>query len=82
MTQKIRIYDQDRIRDCIKWLIKEVGPVKNSMGGPAIAGEGWSAYKVISSHSVRMAHSDHAVFVEVNDHVDEDIQLLFVLKWS
>jgi hypothetical protein len=73
--QKIKITDPIQARACIQWLIKEIGPVVYGAGGPAIRGEGWTAYtSILPELSVFL--------VEVNDHVDEDTQLLFTLKWS
>jgi hypothetical protein len=75
MTHKIEITDPIQARACIQWLIREIGPVVYSAGGPAITGEGWTAYTSI--------RPDRSVFlVEVNDHVDDATQLLFALKWA
>ena len=75
MTHKIEITDPIQARACIQWLIREIGPVNYSAGGPRIKGEGWTAYTVIG-------YDRSVFFVEVNDHVDDATQLLFALKWS
>ena len=77
--QKIKTTDVDRARDCVQWLIKNIGP-ETSVQGSTIRSEGWHLWTQVWQHGGRV---DPPVYIiEVNDHVDEDTQLLFALKWS
>ena len=79
MTQKISTTDVDRARDCVQWLIKNVGP-EEYVQGSSIRSLGWNLW---TQGSVTDGRVDPPVYmIEVNDHVDEDTQLLFALKWS
>ena len=79
MMQKISTTDVDRARDYVQWLIKNVGP-ETGVQGSSIQSEGWNLW---TQGSVTDGRVDPPVYmIEVNDHVDEDTQLLFALKWS
>jgi hypothetical protein len=79
MMQKISTTDVDRARDCVQWLIKNVGP-ETGVQGSSIHSLGWNLW---TQGSVTDGRVDPPVYmIEVNDHVDEDTQLLFALKWS
>lgn len=73
MTQKITISDPIKARACVQWLIKEIGPVTRSGGGPLINGEGWNAWLNVDRPQL---------IVELDNVVDDDTQLLFALKWA
>jgi hypothetical protein len=79
MTQKIKTTDVYRARDCVQWLIKNIGP-EVSVQGSSIQSLGWHLW---TQGSTRDGRVDPPVYIiEVNDHVDDDTQLLFALKWS
>ena len=80
MTQQIKTTDVYRARDCVQWLIKNVGP-ETYVQGSSIRSLGWNLW---TQGSVTPdGRVDPPVYIiEVNDHVDEDTQLLFALKWS
>jgi len=79
MMQKISTTDVYRARDCVQWLIKNVGP-ETGVQGSSIQSEGWNLW---TQGSVTDGRVDPPVYmIEVNDHADEDTQLLFALKWS
>ena len=79
MTQKISTTDVDRARDCVQWLIKNVGP-EEYVQGSSIRSLGWNLW---TQGSVTDGRVDPPVYmIEVNDHVDDDTKLLFALKWS
>lgn len=75
MSQKITITDPIRAKACVQWLIKEIGPVTRSGGGPLINGEGWNAW-------LTLWPDRPILLVELDDIIDDDTQLLFILKWS
>ena len=78
--QKINTTDVYRARDCVQWLIKNVGP-ETGVQGSSIRSLGWNLW---TQGSVTPdGRVDPPVYIiEVNDHVDDDTQLLFALKWS
>lgn len=77
--QKIKTTDVYRARDCVQWLIKNVGP-EEYVQGSSIQSLGWNLW---TQGSVTDGRVDPPVYIiEVNDHVDDDTQLLFALKWS
>ena len=79
MMQKISTTDIDRARDCAQWLVQHVGP-HVSIQGTSIHSLGWNLW---TQGSVTDGRVDPPVYIiEVNDHVDDDTQLLFALKWS
>jgi hypothetical protein len=79
MMQKISTTDVDRARDCVQWLIKNVGP-EEYVQGSSIQSLGWNLW---TQGSVTDGRVDPPVYmIEVNNHVDDDTQLLFALKWS
>jgi len=79
MIQKISTTDVDRARDCAQWLVQHVGQAVNVQGS-SIQSEGWHLW---TQGSVTDGRVDPPVYIiEVNDHVDDDTQLLFALKWS
>ena len=79
MMQKISTTDVDRARDCVQWLIKNVGP-ETSVQGSSIQSLGWRLW---TQGSVTDGRVDPPVYIiEVNNHVDDDTQLMFALKWS
>ena len=79
MTQKIETTDVYRAKDCVQWLIKNIGP-EVSVQGSTIRSEGWHLWT--STISKEEFGYNPIYFIEVNDHVDDDTQLLFALKWS
>lgn len=74
--QKIKTTDVGRARDCVQWLIKNVGP-EVSVQGSTIRSLGWHLW----TQATEDGKYNPAYIIEVNDHVDEDTQLLFALKW-
>ena len=79
MMQKIKTTDVYRARDCVQWLIKNIGP-EVSVQGSSIQSLGWHLW---TQGSVTDGTSFNPTYIiEVNDHVDDDTQLLFALKWS
>lgn len=79
MTQKIATTDANLARACVQWMIKNIGPETNVQGS-TIRSEGWHLW----TSTISNEHSNYTpiYFIEVNDHVDDDTQLLFALKWS
>jgi hypothetical protein len=63
------------IGDVMKWLIEHIGPLDTRQPGIIINGEGWQIIPTFINDKVHF-------FVEVNEHVDNDIALLFALKFS
>jgi hypothetical protein len=79
MTQQIKTTDVYRARDCVQWLIKNVGP-ETYVQGSSIRSEGWNLWTQAQVENGKAY--DPTYTIEVNDHVDDDTQLLFALKWS
>jgi hypothetical protein len=80
MMQKIKTSDVDRAMECAKWLVQHVGQTVNVQGS-SIRSEGWRLWAQASVGAD--GRVDPPVYIiEVNDHVDDDTQLLFALKWS
>jgi hypothetical protein len=79
MTHKIKTTDLDRAMNCAQWLVQHVGQAVNVQGS-SIQSLGWNLW---TQGSVTDGRVDPPVYmIEVNDHVDDDTQLLFALKWS
>jgi hypothetical protein len=77
--QKINTTDVYRARDCVQWLIKNVGP-EEYVQGSSIRSLGWNLWTQATTED---GTSFNPIYIiEVNDHVDDDTQLLFALKWS
>jgi hypothetical protein len=73
MMQKIEIVGKQRLIDCLKWLVQNVGQGVYD-NGEIMHGNGW----IIRYHyNLKRVYS-----VELSDNVDLDTQLLFALKWS
>jgi hypothetical protein len=78
MTQKIKITisDLNKAQECVTWLRKNVGPVLPGNSGTLVRGEGWQYW--VGGKLPEL----WSVTIELNEHVDDDTQLLFALKWS
>ena len=76
--QKIKTTDVGRARDCVQWLIKNVGP-EEYVQGSNIQSEGWHLWTQATTEDGKY---NPIYIIELNDHVDDDTQLLFALKWS
>jgi hypothetical protein len=76
--QKIKTTDVNRARDCVQWLIKNVGP-EVSVQGSTIRSEGWHLWTQSTPADEQSYNPTY--IIELNDFVDEDTQLLFALKW-
>lgn len=77
MMQKIRILDHDHAVACVAWLEQHVGP-RQKTSGSSIVGTGWRLWV----YQETVPPTKPVVWIEVNDHVDDDTQLWFSLKWS
>jgi len=74
---KIEIQDPDRARDCVQWLMKNIGPAIQGTSGTVIRGEGWTAYVQFMDNE-----SKPVVKIELNQHVDEQDITMFMLRWA
>jgi len=76
---RIIFTDLNRAGDCIKWTMENIGP-KTSSPGSSLHGEGWHFWtRIPYPDDVK----DEIIYViELNEHVDEETRLLFMLKWS
>jgi len=76
---RIIFTDVNRARDCVYWVIENIGP-KISVPGSSIRGEGWHFWtRIPYPDDVK----DEIIYViELNEHVDEETQLFFMLKWA
>jgi hypothetical protein len=80
MTQNISTTDLDHAMECAKWLVQHVGQAVNVQGS-SIRSLGWNLWTQGSVGAD--GRVDPPVYIiEVNDHVDDDTQLLFALRWS
>jgi hypothetical protein len=71
--------DINRAKDCVMWVIENIGP-KISVPGSSIRGEGWHFWtRIPYPDDVK----DEIIYViELNEHVDEETRLFFMLKWA
>jgi len=77
MTQKIKINDLDRARDCVQWMIKHIGPQLPGNPGTVVQGEGWKFWS-----EIHYPGATYIINIELNKHVDPETATLFMLKWS
>jgi len=75
---KITFTDSDRAIDCVKWTMENIGP-KISVPGSSIRGEGWH---FCTNMPPDISKENITFTMELNEHVDEETQLFFMLKWS
>jgi len=75
---KITFTDLNRAGDCVRWVIENIGPKTSSLGS-GIRGEGWHFW---TNMPYDMSNKPITYSMELNEHVDEETQLLFMLKWS
>ena len=79
---RITFTDINRARDCIYWVMENIGP-KTSSPGSGIRGEGWHFWTNIPQFTYASLPTDAPTYtMELNEHVDEETQLFFMLKWS
>jgi hypothetical protein len=74
---RLTFTDLERGRECVQWCIREIAPVEQSGGGNRITGAGWDA--VVDT---RGGFAAPILYVELNNHVDENTRTMFLLKWS
>jgi len=72
---KFRIKTLDRARDCIQWLMSNIGEIESSQG-IVIRGVGWTANLVITDQELMV------VDIELNQHVDEQDATMIMLRWA
>lgn len=75
---KITFTDLNRATDCLKWTMENIGP-KIRVPGSSIRGEGWHFWTNVPPD---ISKENITFTMELNEHVDEETQLLFMLKWS
>jgi hypothetical protein len=68
----------DKARDCVHWLIENVGPILPHSGGSHVRGLGWSVWVNVDSLNTKFFHAQ----VELTSDVDDETQLMFMLRWS
>ena len=79
---KITFTDVNRARDCVYWVMENIGP-KTSSPGSGIRGEGWHFWTYVPAFAGTAMQLDPPTYtMELNEHVDEETQLFFMLKWS
>jgi len=76
---KITFTSVQRARDCVYWAKEHIGPVMSNPGS-GIRGEGWHCWTNI--HATGSKFDKPTYTMELNEHVDVDTKLLFMLKWS
>jgi len=75
---KFQIYDLEKARDTVQWLMKNVGP-QIASSGSIIRGEGWTIWVTLGGFGITAPH----VNVELDaQHIDEHTMMMFMLKWS
>jgi hypothetical protein len=79
---KIIFTDANRAKDCVMWVMENIGS-KTSVPGSSICGEGWRFWTTIPAFMNTAMQLDPPTYtIELNEHVDEETQLFFMLKWS
>jgi len=76
---KITFTSVQRARDCVDWAKEHIGPAMHNPGS-SIRGEGWHCWTNI--HITDSRFNKPTYTMELNEHVDVDTKLLFMLKWS
>ena len=76
---KILFTDSKRARECVQWVMKNIGP-KTSVKGSVVHGEGWCFWCNIPG--VYGLPEEASFCIEINQHVDSETATLFMLKWS
>ena len=76
VTAQIRVDDMIRARACAQWLIEHIGPQQPGTVGSIVRGEGWQI------RVVDMTPSDPVVEISLNQHVDQQDVIMFVLRWA
>lgn len=74
---KIRITDLDCARECIQWLIANIGELESNQG-IVMRGVGWTANLLF----VPDRDNIMAIDVELSEHVDEEDVTMFMLRWA
>lgn len=69
---KIEKSNLDETAKIMNWLIQNVGP-RTPNSGSILHGLGWS---------IRSNPMINTYIIELNEHVDDETVLLFMLKWS
>jgi hypothetical protein len=79
---KLTFTNVNRARDCVHWVIKNIGPVIENPG-TSVRGEGWHLWTTIPDFTYAPLPTDVPTYtIELNEHVDEETQLFFMLKWA
>lgn len=79
---KITFTNVNRAKDCVYWVMEHIGP-KTSNPGTSIRGEGWHFWTNLPSFIDTALQNNMPTYtIELNEHVDVDTQLIFMLKWS
>lgn len=73
---RIRFHDSERARDCVQWLIKNVGPRQPGVTGTILHGIGWTTTIHLDYHTGCMFE------VEITEDVDKDTAMMFALRWA
>lgn len=73
---KIQFHDAERARDCVQWLMKNVGPRQPGVTGNILHGLGWTTRINLDYYAGCMFE------VELTKDVDEHTVTLFMLRWS
>lgn len=76
VTARIQITDMGQARDCAQWLIKHIGPQQPGTVGNIVHGTGWQI------RVMDMTPGDPMVAVELDQHVDPQDVIMFLLRWS
>ena len=79
---KIIFTDANRAKDCVMWVMENIGP-KTNVPGSSICGEGWLFWTTIPDFTYTPFPTDVPTYtIELNEHVDEETRLFFMLKWA
>ena len=79
---KITFTDINRAKDCVMWVIENIGP-NTSNTGTSARGEGWHFWTYVPAFAGTVMQLDMPTYnIELKEHVDEETQLFFMLKWS
>lgn len=76
VTAQIRITDMGQAQACAQWLIKHIGPQQPGTVGCIVHGTGWQI------RVMDMIPGGRVVAVELDQHVDPQDVIMFLLRWS
>ena len=74
---KIKFTDAVRARGAVQWLMANVGPQQPGEVGTVLRGTGWKCWV----QPIGKSSEDIEIYIELDQHVDDEDVVMFALKW-